>query len=68
MEKLDRSKKWVPPFIEEEKLRKEKEKIRKEAEKNGKNEGIKEGKKAGREQEEIKIAKKFKKDGIDIKR
>ena len=45
MKELALSKKWVPPFVEEERLRKEKEKIRKEAMKMSELKGLKEGKK-----------------------
>jgi DNA repair protein RadC len=77
IDELDRSKKWVPPFVEEERLRNEKDKLRKEAIKTGKKEGIKEGKKIGkqmglekgikkgRKEEKQEMAKKLKKKGID---
>lgn len=51
MKELRDSKKWVPRYKEEEKIRKEALKI---------------GKKAGREQERIKIAKKALKKGTPI--
>ncbi|MCK4761929.1 MAG: JAB domain-containing protein [Candidatus Aminicenantes bacterium] len=74
MEKLADSKKWVPPFVEQERIRKEKEKIRKEALKLGKQEGIKEGKKLGKQmglekgmkKKAKEIAKKSLKEGLSI--
>jgi DNA repair protein RadC len=62
--KLKLSKKWVPRFIEEERLRKEKEKLRKEAKKIGKKEGIKEGKKIGKQIGLEKGIQKGKKEGL----
>ena len=64
LEKLRQSKKWVPPFIEEERLRKEKEKIREEALKIGKKEGIKEGKKIGKQIGLEQGIKKGKQEGL----
>ena len=66
MKKLARSKEWVPPFVEEERLRKEKEKLRKEILKIGKKEGIKEGKKIGKEMGLERGIKKGKKEGEKI--
>jgi DNA repair protein RadC len=63
MKELRDSKKWVPRYKEEEKIRKEALKIGKTE---GRKEGRKEGKKAGREQERIKIAKKALKKGTPI--
>jgi flagellar biosynthesis/type III secretory pathway protein FliH len=64
LKKLKLSKKWVPAFIEEERLRKEKEKIREEAIKIGKKEGIKEGKKIGKQMGLEKGIKKGKIEGL----
>ncbi len=64
MEELKKSKKWVPPFVEQERIRKEKEKIRKEALKIGKQEGIKEGKKIGKQMGLEKGLQKGKKEGL----
>jgi len=64
MKVLQDSRKWVPPYKEEERIRKEALKIGKEA-------GLKEGKKIGLEKgikkEKIKVAKKSLKEGLSIK-
>jgi predicted transposase/invertase (TIGR01784 family) len=60
MEKLRESKKWVPGYVEVERLLKEARKI---AEKKGK----KEGKKEGEISKAIKMARKMKKKGYALK-
>jgi DNA repair protein RadC len=68
---LEKSKKWVPPFQEEERIRKEALKIGKEAglkegKKIGLEKGIEKGEKIGKERTAKEMAKKLKKKGIDI--
>jgi DNA repair protein RadC len=60
---LKKSKKWVPKYEEEARLRKEKEQIKKEALKLGMEKGRKKGLKEGKKD----MAKKLKQDGVDIK-
>ena len=60
MKVLRDSRKWVPPYKEEERIRKEALKIGKEA-------GLKEGKKLGEKKKAIKVAKKSLKEGLSIK-
>jgi DNA repair protein RadC len=74
LKEIEKSKKWVPRYMEEERIRKEALKI-------GKKEGIKEGKKIGIEKgiekglikagklvekEKLKIAKKLKKKDVPV--
>jgi predicted transposase/invertase (TIGR01784 family) len=59
---LKKSKKRVPRFEEEMKLKKEKDKIREEARKEGREEGRKEGK----EERSLEIAKELKKSGVSL--
>ena len=66
LKKLKQSKKWVPAYIEEERLRKEKEKIREQALKQGIKKGLKEGEKIGINKNKKDMAKKLKDKGIDI--
>jgi DNA repair protein RadC len=67
---LKKSKKWVPRFEEEMKLKNEKDKIREEAlqlgMKRGMKKGREEGLKEGIKKKAIEMAKKLKKKGIDI--
>jgi predicted transposase/invertase (TIGR01784 family) len=63
---LKKSKKWVPRYEEEMKLKNEKDKIREEARKEGREEGLKEGEAIGIKKNSIEMAKKLKKKGIDI--
>jgi DNA repair protein RadC len=63
MAELRKSTKWVPTYIEIERIKKEALKL---GEKKGRKEGLKEGKKKGKEQEKVKIAKKLKKNGVAI--
>jgi predicted transposase/invertase (TIGR01784 family) len=68
---LKKSKKWVPRFEEEMKLKKEKDKIREEAlqldmergMKKGREEGRKEGEEKGKNIRSLEIAKTMKKKG-----
>jgi DNA repair protein RadC len=60
MKELSESKKWIPAYVEEERVRKEALKI-------GKETGLKEGKKEGAEKERIKMARKSLKEGLPIK-
>jgi DNA repair protein RadC len=59
MAELRKSTKWVPTFVEIDRIKKEALKL---GEKKGRKEGRKEGKKEGI----IKVAKKMKKDGVDL--
>jgi DNA repair protein RadC len=59
---LKKSKKWVPRFEEEMKLKNEKDKIREEALQLG----MKKGEEIGMKKKAIEMAKKLKKKGIDI--
>jgi DNA repair protein RadC len=63
MDELSKSTKWVPTYIEIDRIKKEALKL---GEKKGRKEGLKEGKKKGQEQEKVKIAKKLKKNGVAI--
>jgi predicted transposase/invertase (TIGR01784 family) len=66
LEVLKKSKKWVPRFEEETKLKNEKDKIREEALQLGIERGRKEGKEEGKKEKAIEMAKKLKKKGIDV--
>jgi DNA repair protein RadC len=59
---LKKSKKWVPRYEEEMKLKKEKDKIRKEALQLGMEKGMKKG----REERSLEIAKTMKKKGETV--
>jgi DNA repair protein RadC len=61
MEKLRKSKKWVPRYKEE-------ERIRKEALKLGEKKGRQEGKKEGERSKAVKMARKMKKSGESIEK
>jgi DNA repair protein RadC len=68
---LEKSKKWVPPFQEEERIRKEALKIGKEAglkegKKIGLEKGMKKGRKEGKNVRSLEIAKKMKKKGESV--
>jgi DNA repair protein RadC len=63
MDELNKSTKWVPTYIEIDRIKKEALKL---GEKKGRKEGLKEGKQKGIEQEKFKIAKKLKKNGVSI--
>jgi predicted transposase/invertase (TIGR01784 family) len=65
MEKLRESKKWVPGYVEVERLLKEARKI---AEKKGLKEGKKIGMEKGAEKEKIKMAKMMKKNREPIEK
>jgi predicted transposase/invertase (TIGR01784 family) len=59
---LKKSKKWVPRFEEEMKLKNEKDKIREEAIQLGMERGMKKGK----EERSLEIAKELKKSGVSL--
>jgi DNA repair protein RadC len=63
---LKKSKKWVPRYEEEMKLKKEKDKIREEAIQLGMERGMKKGKEEGKKEKAIEMAKKMKKKGEPV--
>ena len=63
IKRLEKSKKYVPGYLEVERIQKEAQRIGEEI---GRKEGLKEGEKKGMEKGVEKVAKEMKKKGIDI--
>lgn len=65
LKKLEQSKKYVPGFLEVERIKKEAQKI---GEEKGRKEGLIEGKAEGRREEKIEMAKMMKKDNEPVEK